>query len=429
MVRKLSVLLLLALVCASLSGCYDAEEIDGVSRVLAIGVDRGVSDKWRLTVQIPTLRGGSSESGDAGGGQSGYTTLTVDAPSFFVAIELINSSMLRRLSFSHAQFLAFSEDLARSGLIGEYIAPIIRFGKIRRTANVFVVRGSAMEFVEANEPVVGTSASKTLETLSQDSEEISFFPEATLESFYEGMKEDCHQPVAPLTAVNDMKRFQKDGPPYSGGTQTGGKYVAGELPRDGDNKIELFGTAVFVGDRMVETLDGDETRFLLMSVGQLKHSYYAVPDPAQPGRIISLDVTRERMPDIEVSFDGANPKITLTVYLDGDLLAVQSRAQYEIEPLRDMLEAEFKAMALKGIQDVFEKLKSHGADAFGFGKYASRSFKTLQQLQNYGWAEHFKHATLSATVVFKIRRTGTQVKSSPLSPEDMQNADQEGAGG
>lgn len=46
------------------------------------------------------------------------------------------------------------------------------------------------------------------------------------------------------------------------------------------------------------------------------------------------------MPDAEGSFDGVNPKIALTIFLDGDLLSVQSRAQYEKTPLRDMLEAQ-----------------------------------------------------------------------------------------
>jgi Ger(x)C family germination protein len=242
---------MLALVAAALSGCYDARELDDISRVIAIGIDRGVSDAWRVTVQVPTLQGGGESGSD--GSQRDYTTLSIDAPSFFDAVEMLNASMLRQLSFSHAQFLAFSEDLARSGRIGEFVAPIIRFGRIRRTANVFVVRGSAMDFVQANEPVIGTSASKTLESLSKDSEEISYFPEATLESFYEAMKESCRQPSLPLAAVNDMKDFVKDGAPYAGGLMSAGRYLAGELPRQGKNKLELFGTAVFVGDKMVET--------------------------------------------------------------------------------------------------------------------------------------------------------------------------------
>ncbi len=413
--RRLAVLLMLALIAAALSGCYDARELDDISRVIAIGIDRGVSDAWRVTVQVPTLQGGGESGSD--GSQRDYTTLSIDAPSFFDAVEMLNASMLRQLSFSHAQFLAFSEDLARSGRIGEFVAPIIRFGRIRRTANVFVVRGSAMDFVQANEPVIGTSASKTLESLSKDSEEISYFPEATLESFYEAMKESCRQPSLPLAAVNDMKDFVKDGAPYAGGLMSAGRYLAGELPRQGKNKLELFGTAVFVGDKMVETLTGDETRFFLMASGAFEHSYFAVPDPTIPGYIVVIDVTRERLPEVAVSFDGVNPKITLTVHLDGDLLSVQSRAQYEQSPLRDMLEARFKAIVLEGIQGVFDKVRPYGADIFGFGRYGNKNFKTIQQKEAYGWTRHFQDATLTTNVCFTIRRTGTQVKSSPYTPD------------
>ncbi len=252
-----------------------------------IGVDRSVSDAWRLTVQIPTPQGESSESGASDGNQSGYTTLPIDAPSFFDAAEMLNASTLRKLRFSHAQFLAFSEDLARSGKIGEFAAPIIRFVRIRRTANVFAARCAAMDFVKTNEPVIGTSTSKTLETLSQDSEEISYFPETTLESFYEATEEACHQPAVPLAAVNGMKGSRETGPAYSGGFLPAGRYLAGELPRQGKNKLELFGTAVFVGDTMADALDGDETRYLLMASDVFWHSYFSVPDPNFPNYIIS----------------------------------------------------------------------------------------------------------------------------------------------
>jgi len=86
------------------SGCYDMREIDDVAHVLAIGVDRGVSDKWRLTLQFATLNdgsggdqqeGGGSSGGGSGGGQDGYTYVTVDAPSFFTGMDMLNASLPR----------------------------------------------------------------------------------------------------------------------------------------------------------------------------------------------------------------------------------------------------------------------------------------------------------------------------------------------
>ncbi len=73
--RKAAFILLLALMTSFLSGCFDASEIDDLLQVSAIGVDKGVKDKWRVTIQFPTIKngggGGSGEGSSGGGGGSG----------------------------------------------------------------------------------------------------------------------------------------------------------------------------------------------------------------------------------------------------------------------------------------------------------------------------------------------------------------------
>ena len=41
-----------------LTACYDAHETDDFAHVLAVGIDKGVSNKWRITVQFATLKEG-----------------------------------------------------------------------------------------------------------------------------------------------------------------------------------------------------------------------------------------------------------------------------------------------------------------------------------------------------------------------------------
>jgi spore germination protein KC len=60
----------------------------------------------------------------------------------------------QKLEFSHAKLLVISEDIAQSGLVGEYIAPLIRSVKSRNTG-CSVSQGSAQEFIERIEPFLG----------------------------------------------------------------------------------------------------------------------------------------------------------------------------------------------------------------------------------------------------------------------------------
>ncbi|MFW5649577.1 MAG: hypothetical protein ACOCG5_10850 [Candidatus Alkaliphilus sp. MAG34] len=64
--RKIIAVPILIILVLNLTSCYDAIEINNMLHVVAIGVDRGVSDKWRLTLQFPTIRESSGSSQSSG---------------------------------------------------------------------------------------------------------------------------------------------------------------------------------------------------------------------------------------------------------------------------------------------------------------------------------------------------------------------------
>jgi len=424
--RKIAMILLLIFLTINLTSCYDANEIDDMAHVVAIGVDKGISDKWRLTLQFSTMKessdGGGAETGSSSGDSKGdYSYVSIDAPSFFTGINMLNTSLPRKLNFMHAQIIVFSEEVAKSGLIGEWIAPIIRFREIRWSAHVFVVKGKALDFIKENNPFIGTMVSKSFQLLINESDETGFFPHVTLEDFYSGIKSTYHQSIATIAAVNDPENFKKEGEPWGTEFNTGGNYVAGQIPRFGDNKLELFGTALFKGDTMVSELNGDETRYLLMARGEFKRGLFTMQDPQRPEVIIPLDVTSSKKPEIRISFDGSMPVIKLKVELDADILAIQSGINYEQPELKSVLEDEFEITVLDGIASVIQKCQDLNIDVLKFGDAAAKSFLTIGDWESYNWNTHFKEATVTIEVKVTIRRTGTQIKSYPITGSEGEN--------
>ncbi len=415
--RKIIGILMLGILMVTLTSCYDADEIDDMLHVVAIGIDKGISDKWRLTLEFSKMSsGGSGSSQSSGGGESQgeYTYVTIDAPSFFTGIDMLNTALPRKLTFIHAQIIVLSEELAKSGLIGEYIAPLIRFREIRRSSHVFVVKGNASEFLKENKPFIGNMVSKNFQILINESDDTGFFPHVTLEHFYSDLESSYSQPIATLAAVNEFDTFKKEGEPWGTEFITGGNYTAGELPRAGENKIELFGTAVFDGDKMVGELNGDETRYMLMARGEFERGFFTMRDPQKPALIIPLDVKGPTKPEVRVTFDGLKPIIYLKVHLNADLLAVQSRINYENRELKVLLEMEFQQIVKSGIEAVIHKCQGINADVFMFGDNAKINFLTIDELENYNWNTHFKDAEVNVEVEFAIRRTGTQIDSNSI---------------
>jgi len=73
--KTISITLIVVILVTMLTGCYDLMEPDEMTYVLAIGLDKGVKDKLRLTVEFHTTKGGSSSksSSSSGGGWEGTT--------------------------------------------------------------------------------------------------------------------------------------------------------------------------------------------------------------------------------------------------------------------------------------------------------------------------------------------------------------------
>lgn len=410
--RKAVVIVLLFILIMNLTSCYDANEFDDIIHVVAIGIDKGVSDKLRLTLQFPKMKEGGMAQSDSGSGKSAeeYTCVSIDAPSFFGGINMLNTSLPRKLNFMHAQIILFSEELAESGLINEYIAPINRFREMRKTSHVFVVKGKAFEFMKDNQPFIGDLLSKSFQLLIKEGAMSGYFPHVTLENFSEGLVSTYHQPIAAIAAVNNAESFEENGQPWGTEFKTGGAYTAGQMPRTGDNKIEIWGTALFVGDTMVGELDGDETRYLLMARGEFERGFFTIQDPQEPELAISLDIRNSKGPEINVMIDGLKPVIKLNVRIEGDLLAVQSSIDYETSEHKALLEQTFRQIVKDGIERLVDKCQSLNTDAFLFGDYASKNFLTIQDWESYDWNSRFCEAEVTVDVEFAIRRTGTQVK-------------------
>jgi len=155
--KKTLLLLIFIILAVLLSSCYDAREVTDAGNLQVSGIDRCVKDKWHLPLKISTHSCSKDSSGSGGAQPAESKSVTIDAPSFFGGVNLLNTNVPQRLEFALTKLFVISEDLAQSGLVGEYIAPLIRFREIRRTLDVVVAQGSAQEFVEKIEPFLGGS--------------------------------------------------------------------------------------------------------------------------------------------------------------------------------------------------------------------------------------------------------------------------------
>ncbi len=414
--RKIS-LIIICLILFTPTGCYDSKEINESTYIAMLGIDEGVNDKWQITLLIPFL-GEGGESGSSGNESSKstpkYTIYTIEAPSFFQGLSLTDTSIRGKIIFFHANAFIFSEDLAKSGKIGEFVAPLIRNREIRRSEFILVSKGSAKSFLEAAVQNLETSISKEMEDLIRSSVYTGYFPSTNLNDLNNGIKSTYHQTLAIYGAINDG--LINNSPP-GGSTEDpedSANYYAGEIPRTGGKKIDLAGSAVINGDKMVGKLTIHETRMVLLTRGRLKKGTFAIPDPKEPDLIIPIEVKQAKKPEVKIRFKDKKPIIDLKLKLDANILAIQSRIDYEEPSLAPILEKAAEELIKGELDKTIKKCKDLKSDVFDFGSTAVMKFATIQEWEDYSWNEHFEDAEINTTVSLKVKRTGTMISDSPI---------------
>jgi spore germination protein KC len=429
--RKLGILLSFFVFAGLFSGCYDRREVDDLSYVIAIGFDKGTVNPLRMTIQyaIPLAiggGGGGDGGGSGGGGESKSTGLvTVEAPTLYSGLNMLNNFIGKQLYLSHAKVAVFSEELARNGDMHDYLHAMVRGREFRPNMNIVVSRGSAENYITSIKPVQEADPAKYYELKFSTYTYTGFTANTELSSFYNFQESTSKQPVATLVGVGNYEASKDIDPAKSTAAEKGrdkplmGDYRAGEIPKAGDIKGETLGLAVFDGSKMTGELDGQESTMFLMATGQFDHAFLTFPDPGSKDSHVVVNLKQSRMPKYKIEFVDGKPQISLSIKLEGDFLSIQSGINYEEGPklieFEDSSEQFIKNEILRLLNRTAKELHS---DIFGFGRFEKANFLTWNEWKDFDWLKKYRDASFNVEVDLKIRRTGLMIRSMPAVSSD-----------
>jgi spore germination protein KC len=413
-------LLMLLLFPFILTSCYDAVEIDDEVYALMIGIDKGIENALVLTVQYPIYKegGGGGGGGEVGGEEESFRNEesnihSVEASTILQALDILGMQISRRISLKHAKAVIFSEEFARDG-IGNYLAPVLRYRETRQTMRVIVTNTKAETFIKNYKVSIGNSLSKSIELMSEQSKNTGYFSRITFSKFYSNIISPYSSSYAGYAGINEEKEpneSPKKDPPFIPEVTNS----PGEFPARGVSQREFSGTSVFLGDKMVGSLNPDETKSFLMVTGDFYRGFITLEDEFMEDHAIIIETRLGRKPKIKTFFQDGVPVISIELFMEGDLSSVQSRIDYEEPKLLADLEKRFanqiKSEILKTIKKTQTEMKS---DIFGFGHYIAMHFRTIQEFEKYNWEHHYEEAKIHLHVDANIRRSGLQIKSSPI---------------
>ena len=427
--RKAKIFFLMTAFLLLLQGCWGAQESDELGYILVMGIDKGEKNIIKVSFQLAVpqpVEGGKAEKATE--------VITVEAPSLFGAEELANAFVSKHLTMVHNTAVIVSEEIAREGL-NKYINPLVRSRELRRTNFLMVTQGKAGDFIKQNKNLIFEKyPSRQFDIFMATAYLTGFMPSANIHRFYQGLKSPGRQPITALVGIQkseeekkaeDEKAEDKKNSTTREKIEGGMAYLPGEIPREGGNKIEMIGQAVFKGDRLVGFLNGKETRYYQMVTGDFGRGVFTFPDPQESEKnIIVVEIKKGRSPDIRVKISKDKQReeeetlIEVKLFLEGEILSIQSGRNYEQGKLEQELEKQFGEFVSREVTKLIHKTQEeYASDIFGFGEYTRAHFWTWSDWVAYGWLDKYPQCRVSVQTVFNIRRTGMMKKTAPSHSE------------
>ena len=401
--KKRQTCLLLCFICllSFCGGCAHTKtkrELDSLAVVLGVAIDKAKekdeigsvsfgedSEKLLLTAQVVrniSISQNSSESESSGSGNEGdlgrpYWNVQVVGSNLLETLRSAIHITNRRLYVAHNQVVIISKDIAQQG-IAKYLDYFFRDHETRYDVGIVISDGKAGE---------------VLDVVSH----LESFPAQDLKKLVERQKDDAHGPQCTLFSfIKDYKI------PYK---STLVPIVRIITPEESDNKspyLHIAGSAVFKDDKMVTSLDENQTRGALWVLGQVENGIIALD---YEGANVAIEII-EGSGDFNVEYVDGRIKIKANAKMTGVLGELQGSRKVEPVVLRAIEKACAEEIESK-IRSAFNEIQSNKADVLGIAERFYRyHYKTWKKIAD-DFDSLYENADLTVDVKTEIIRTGS----------------------
>lgn len=407
--------MLAAFLGAGICGCYGRHELEQLSLVTILGVDKGTHRKLLATAAIALPR--KMRSGDTmgSGGTSTSFIVSVECDSLLDGLGRMTTMTSRRVTTAHTQVVILGEDLAKedAGVILDVFSRNLEF---RRNTLVAVCQGSASEFIRNFSVPEETEPSDYLVKLIDSChQELGICPFTSVYDFLVAYGTGQMEPWTPYLSLTSPIESIGGQPEEADSGEGQQESKAGDTP---DKIIKLAGSAVFKKRgpkmQMVGTLDPIETMAANILSGNFSRGFLSIVMPRAPQRMAALvfqhcSVTRK------TSIDGDRLNVTFKVRLTASMEETTAR---EIE-LSLGYHSEIVEQAERTLESllssVFTKLTAMESDILGLGMTIHGHFRTWPQWKEFDWPSKFRHTVATYDVKMFVFTSG--YADSPPTPE------------
>lgn len=390
-------LLLAVLLC---SGCMGAQEVDDLSFILTIGIDK--SDEPNMNVFTFRIAMPRSFTGDGGAENKNKTKLvSVKAANITEAVRQLGIALNRKPEMSHTSALFISEEVAKEGIY-PYLTMFLREQVYLNTMSILVTEGQAKEALQKNTAPFELFQYRWIDSLKRVQTFVASSLISDVNQFYLKTREPMHAIATGYGTVLDESLEKKSPPPLQ--HQSMPQYKVDDFPREGGTELIVVGSAVFRDWKMVGRLNMSES-FGAVLLNKGVQTTLTIEDPFAENRKISLGLDVKE-PKINVDIVDEKMKISIDIIANCELSDVVTDMDYTNKENRLIVEDKINEAIKSGVQAYFTATQPLGADCINIGNCYRGKVGTWQKWASYDWPDLYKRAEVNIKIKSKLKRTG-----------------------
>ena len=352
-----------------LSGCAGQEPND-ISYIVAIGIDKGETGKYKITLQYaspPEISGGEEINLE----KSGIRNLTVEGEDIYEAVGKANLHDSKTTFLSHTQVIIFSREVAEEGI--EKMSELFINSEELRPDIYLAVAENAEKYLTSINPETEINPARYYK-LFFDAEKLTGLPQSTQKNFFCGIESGAYDTLLPIVSVEPDK----------------------------------FESAAFHGGRMTGVLNEQETGFYKFLDRDFAGGYITLVNDTDLKEPVTLKISQLKTPHYNI--DDENKKITINLSLEGDIYSAPP--EYDIE---NSIE-EFKKSCSKHIEGECEKLikkliTDYKSDILRLNEYAKMMFWNNEDYYNFKNSVDYSKFDIKVNVDLDVRTRGVVQRS------------------
>lgn len=391
--KKIFIFILIILFITGFSSSYNSLNLDNLAFAVAIGIDKGTSNKLKVTFEF-IAPSPSSESG----AETSPVLNTVECSSITNGINMMNAYLGKKVNLSHCKLIIFSEELAKNGISDE-VYSLINEVQVRPSANIVVSKCNTKYYIENSVPSLESLIPRYYDIFPNTSEYTGYTCNATIGDFFNALVCNSCSPYAILGVINTSDYNSNSSENQISDNST---IKSNESPITGSRVSQNIGLAVFKDDKLAGELNAIETICFLNMRKEVDSFLVSIQNPENPEETnskIDIYLTPNTTHKITVNLVNGAPYIKIKLEFSGKIYSMSKNSQYLNNNIlnsisnscNNYLETQFSNYLYK-TSTIFE------SDINGLGVYALSKFSTSSKFNDYNWLDNYKNCTFDVEI-------------------------------